>query len=110
MSQLSPEQHPTASNENEQFSPKSFIIFCLDEDGNVAFEASWGETEEDIRKFAVLLNKINNGTFDKMIVEQLKLQSKESGDSKKYTIFNKIYKELNKPKDLVVDPTNVELN
>ena len=30
--------------------------------------------------------------------------------NKNFTIFNKAYKELNKPKDLVVDPTNVELH
>jgi hypothetical protein len=76
----------------------------------MAFQASWGETTEEVRKFATLLNKVNNGSFDKMIIEQLKQQSKEQGDTKNYTIFNKAYKELNKPKDLVVDPTNVELN
>jgi hypothetical protein len=97
-------------NTSDSFSPKSFIIFCLDDEGNVAFEASWGDNQEDIKKFAVLLNKINNGNFEKMIVDQLKLQSKEKSDSKGYAIFNKSYKDLQKPKDLVVDPTSVELN
>ena len=107
MSKSSPGPLPTASNE-EQFAPRSFVIFCLDEEGNVAFEASWGETEQEIKQFAVLLNKINSGAFDKMIVDQLKLQSKEKNDAKSFTIFNKAYKVSTK--DLVVDPTNVELN
>ena len=107
MSKSSPEQPPIASDE-APFSPKSFVIFCLDEDGNVAFEASWGETEQDIKKFATLLNKVNSGAFDKMIVDQLKLQSKEKNDMKSFTIFNKAYKISSK--DLVVDPTNVELS
>ena len=99
-----------AHNTSDNFSPKSFIIFCLDEEGSVAFEASWGDNQEDIKKFAILLNKINNGNFEKMIIDQLKLQSKEKSDPKGYAAFNKAYKELQKPKDLVVDPTNVELN
>jgi hypothetical protein len=97
-----------AQENSEQFSPKSFIIFCLDEEGSVAFEASWGETDEDIKKFAALLIKINAGTFDKMIVDQLKLQSKEQNNTKGFSVFNKAYKTSSK--DLVVDPTNVELN
>jgi hypothetical protein len=97
-------------NSSNDFSPSSFVIFCLDEDGNIAFQASWGETPEDIKKFALLLNKVNSGSFDKMIIEQLKEQSKEQGDTKNFTIFSKAYKELNKSKDLVVDPINVELN
>ena len=35
----------------EEFRPKSFIIFCLDDDGEIAFEASWGNTPEDIKNF-----------------------------------------------------------
>jgi len=105
MSKSFQEEVPSSS---DNFSPKSFLIFCLDDEGNVAFEASWGESSEDIQKFAALLHKINTGAFDKMIVEQLKTQSKEKGDLKNYNIFNKAYK-INS-KDLVVDPTNVELN
>jgi len=55
MSKSSPEAPLNTSDENN-FSPKSFVIFCLDEQGNVAFEASWGETQEDIKKFAALMN------------------------------------------------------
>lgn len=106
MSKSLPEQHQTALNEGD-FAPKSFIIFCLDENGNVAFEASWGESDEDIKKFAALLTKINTGAFDKMIVDQLKLQSKEKNTPKQFSVFNKAYKVSSK--DLVVDPTNVEL-
>ena len=52
----------------EEFLPKSFIIFCLDTEDNVVFEASWGEEIEDIKKFSVLLHKIKSGDFDKMIL------------------------------------------
>lgn len=98
-------------SDESDFLPKSFIIFCLDEEGNVAFESSWGDTDSDIKKFAALLSKINSGTFEKMIIDQLKQQSKtQENGSKNYSIFNKTYKGLTKPSDLVVDPTNVELN
>ena len=96
--------------DDSQFSPKSFIIFCLDEEGNVAFEAAWGEKEADIKKFAHLLSKINSGHFEKMILDQLKQQSKtQDNGSKNHSIFNREYKQLTKPSNLVVDPTNVEL-
>jgi hypothetical protein len=108
MSKSSPEAPLNTSDENN-FSPKSFVIFCLDEQGNVAFEASWGETQEDIKKFAALMNKINKGTFENMILEQLKIQAKENSQPKELAMFNKAYKDLKKPKNLVVDPTNVEL-
>jgi hypothetical protein len=105
------QQPPQDSLDESNFSPKSFIIFCLDETGNIAFEASWGDTAEDIKKFALLLHKINIGEFENMILDQLKIQEKEKGNSNKnYNTFNKAYKELKKPTDLVVDPTNVELN
>lgn len=95
----------------EEFLPISFIIFCLDTEDNVVFEASWGEEIEDIKKFSVLLHKIKSGDFDKMILDQLKIQSKEiSNGSKKYTAFLKAYNELDAPLSLVVDPTKVELN
>lgn len=94
--------------DSEQFQPKSFIIFCLDSSGDIALEMSWGDSEQDIKKFATLLNNINSGSFEKMIIDQLKIQSKEKKDTKGFSIFNKAYKVS--AKDLVVDPTNVELN
>ena len=108
MSKSSQEAHHKSSND---FSPKSFVIFCLEDESNIAFEASWGETPEDIKNFAILLNKINNGEFAKLILDQLKLQSKkETNGIKNFNMFNKVYRELQKPIDLVVDPTEVELN
>jgi len=101
-------QSAVTQEDSNEFLPKSFIIFCLDDAGDIAFEMSWGETDEDIKKFAVLLNKINAGQFEKMILEQLKLQCKEKNDTKGFSVFNKAYK-VN-VKDLVVDPTNVELH
>lgn len=98
-------------NSDDPFTPKSFIIFCLDDAGDVAFEASWGDTVEDIKKFAILLNNVNNGLFQQLILEQLKIQAKDKkSGTKEYSAFIKTYKELQKPTDLVVDPTSVELN
>lgn len=103
--------YQSRKEDSSEFSPQSFIIFCLDQEGNIAFEAAWGETSEDIKRFALLLHKINTGEFEKMILDQLKLQEKEKGNAtKNYTIFSKAYKDLKKPSDLVVDPTSVELN
>jgi hypothetical protein len=101
----------TQEDSTDEFSPKSFVIFCLDDDDNVAFEASWGQEIEDIKKFAFLLHKVKSGDFDKMILDQLKLQSKDvPNGNKKYTAFIKAYNELDSPLSLVVDPTKVELN
>lgn len=101
----------TQSSSDENFSPTSFLIFCLDEEGNVAFEASWGENIEDVKKFAALISSLTNGDFNKMIEEQLKLQSKDIPDGKKkFSAFNKIYSDSKSPSNLVIDPTRVELN
>jgi hypothetical protein len=111
MSKSSQATHQNHSDED--FIPKSFIIFCLDASGDIAFEVSWGESAADIKKFASLLKKINNGEFESMIVEQLKEQSLTTAkETKNYAIFNKVYKQLdqNLELDLVIDPTEVELN
>lgn len=98
-------------NSDDSFTPKSFIIFCLDDTGDVAFEVSWGDTIEDIKKFAILLSNVNDGTFQQLILDQLKTQAKDKKTgTKEYSAFIKTYKELQKPTDLVVDPTSVELN
>jgi hypothetical protein len=87
------------------------MIFCLDEEGSVAFEASWGDTIDDVKKFAALANSVTNGDFNKMIEEQLKLQSKDISDGrKKFSAFSKIYSEAKSSSNLVIDPTRVELN
>ena len=95
----------------EEFRPKSFIIFCLDDDGEIAFEASWGNTPEDIKNFATLLYQVNNGNFDNIIENQLKEQSKsEPNGSKNFSLFSKTYKSLSSPSMLVIDPMEVILN
>lgn len=101
----------TQGDLTEDFTPQSFIIFCLDSDGNVAFEVAWGNTTEEIKKFALLLNKSTTGEFNDLILEQLKVQSKlmENG-LKKFNIFSKAFNELSSPTSLVIDPTNVELS
>jgi hypothetical protein len=102
---------PPNPSDEEDFKPKSFIIFCLDDNGDMAFEASWGDTLDDVKNFATLLKKIFDGELDNIVVNQMKEQSKLMNDgSKKYAIFAKTYKNLSKPLDLVIDPTEVELN
>jgi hypothetical protein len=96
---------------DESFAPKSFIILCVDEDDSIAFEASWGDSLEDVKKFASLVSNLTNGEFNKMITDQLKLQSKDIVDGKKkFAAFNKIYNDSKVPSNLVIDPTEVELN
>lgn len=96
---------------DESFTPNSFIILCIDADGNIAFEASWGDSIDDVKKFASLISNLTNGEFNKMISDQLKLQSKDIADGKKkFSTFNKIYNESKIPSNLVIDPTEVELN
>jgi hypothetical protein len=96
---------------DDSFTPTSFIILCIDDDGSVAFEASWGNSMEDVKKFASLVSSLTNGEFNKMISDQLKLQSKDIADGKrKFNAFNKIYNDSKVPSNLVIDPTEVELN
>lgn len=101
-----PPQEPS-----DNFNPESFVIFCLDAEGNVAFEASWGNTIDDVKKFGALLSNITNGEFNSIILEQLKDQAKtlENG-MKKFNVLQKIINASQKPSDLVIDPTEVELN
>jgi hypothetical protein len=95
----------------EDFTPQSFIIFCLDSDGSVAFEVSWGDTIEEIKKFTLLLHKATTGEFNELISEQLKIQSKNIENGlKKFNAFSKTFNELSSPLSLVIDPTNVELS
>jgi len=108
---MSNQSQVTDPSSDDNFSPTSFIIFCLDEQGDVAFEASWGDTMDDVKKFASLMSSVTNGEFNKMIEAQLKLQSKDIVDGKKkFTAFSKIYSESKVPSNLVIDPTQVELN
>ena len=59
----------------------------------------------------MLLHKISNGEFDSTIENQLKEQSKnEINGSKNFSLFSKVYKSLNSPSVLVIDPTEVILN
>jgi hypothetical protein len=108
---MSNQSQVTDHNSDDSFSPKSFIIFCLDDQGDVAFEASWGDTIDDVKKFASLMSSVTNGEFNKMIEDQLKIQAKDITDGKKkFSAFSKIYSESKTPSNLVIDPTQVELN
>jgi len=108
---MSNQSQETLLSSDEPFLPKSFMFFCIDNEGSVAFEASWGDTIEDVKQFATLVSNITNGDFNKMIEEQLKLQSKDMPDGKKkFSAFHKVYSESKSPSNLVIDPTRVELN
>lgn len=100
-----------AQEPSDNFSPESFVIFCLDAEGNVAFEASWGNSIEDVKKFGALLSNVTSGEFNAIILEQLKEQSKTlQNGMKKFNVLQKIINNSEKPSDLVIDPTEVELN
>ncbi len=108
---MSKSHQATPPNPSDEFVPKSFIIFCLDEESNIAFEASWGESIEDVKKFAILLTKITNGEFNEMVLQQLKEQAKQiENGNKKFLALQKIIKDSQMPSELVIDPANVELN
>ena len=108
---MSKSYQATAPNPSDEFVPKSFIIFCLDQESNIAFEASWGDSVEDVKKFGILLLKITSGEFNNMILEQLKEQAKDiENGNKKFLALQKVIKDAQAPSELVIDPANVELN
>lgn len=98
-----------SSTEQINFETSSFLLFCLDEAGNIAYEMSWGKTVEDAQKFAVLLSKITNNELTGELLQQLKKDSKnEKNGKKKYTVVDSI---VNRKTDdeLAVNPTEVEI-
>jgi len=112
-------------NESYQQSPQHssseiniFLIFCLDKDGVVNFEGSWGNTSEDVKKFSSMLHSVTSGKYNRDIFSKLKEMSKEveMGEiryGEMMSSFNKIqnfYKNKSSKGKLVVDPTRVELN
>jgi hypothetical protein len=104
-------QKKSQSPDQGDFHPKSFVIFCVDHDDNIALDLSWGENLIDIKNFAQLLSKITSGDFNSLILQQLKEQSKSINDgNRKYSAFDKEFKSNKSSVDLVVDPTQVELN
>lgn len=98
-----------SSQELADFETSSFLLFCLDDNGNIAFETSWGQTVEDAQRFAILLSKITNNELTTDLLKQLKEISKnEKNGKKKYSIVEGI---VNKKEDsdLVVLPTEVDI-
>lgn len=97
---------------DDSFDPKSFIIFCLDDNGDIGLDLSWGDSHADIKKFAQMISSCTSGKLNEAILEYVKLQSEKiSNGQKKYTIFKKEFGAKNgSTSDLVVDPTDVELN
>ena len=99
-----------ASNDNK-FSPKSFLIICIDENGDIGLEMSWGETIEDVKKFAKMLDGCVNGKFNSVILNNLEEQSKAvKNGTKKYNVFKKeFHHKIKDDSGLVINPTMVEL-
>lgn len=98
-----------SSQELENFQTSSFLLFCLDDSGNIAFETSWGTTIEDVQRFAMLLLKVTNNELTNDILKQLKEVSKsEKNGKKKYAIVDQT---LNRKDEdsLAVSPTEVEI-
>lgn len=98
-----------SSQELADFQTSSFLLFCLDENGNIAFETSWGSTLDDVQRFALLLSKITNNELTHDVLKQLKEISKnEKNGKKKYSIVEQI---VNKKEDfdLAVWPTEVDI-
>jgi hypothetical protein len=87
-----------------EFNYDSFILFCLDEEGNIAFEASPGKTTEQARMFAAMLCKIFENELTPFVLEQLKTQLK---NNKRYKIISEALSK--EPEDLAVDPIEVEI-
>jgi hypothetical protein len=103
--------HQQQQDQSDDFQPKSFFIACLDKDGNVGIEGSWGDSMEDVKKFATLLKRLTNGDFSDIILSQFKEQSKNvNNGNRKYTAFANIMKKKAKIEDLVISPTEVEVN
>ena len=98
-----------SSQELADFQTSSFLLFCLDENGNIAFETSWGSTLDDDQRFALLLCKVTNNELTLEVLKQLKEISKtEKNGKKKYSIVEQI---VNKKEDfdLAVSPTEVDI-
>lgn len=100
----------TQEDHSGEFKPKSFLFFCVDQNGDTGFEINFGDKINDVKKFSNLLKNIVSGEFNSLILEQIKEQITTVPDGvKKYKIIENTLKEKN-TKDLVVNPTNVEIN
>lgn len=98
------------SNHSDEFKPKSFLFFCIDQNGDIGFEVHFGEKINDVKKFANLLSKITGGDFNQTILNEIKEQADLKPDGiKKYKVIENVLKNKVK-KDLVVNPTEVEIN
>lgn len=99
----------TQEDHSGEFKPKSFLFFCVDQNGDIGFEVDFGDKINDVKKFSNLLKSIISGEFNSLILEQIKEQSENIPDGiKKYKILENTLKEKN-IKDLVVNPISVEI-
>ena len=102
--------HQDQVDTSGEFQPKSFLFFCIDQNGDTGFEVSFGDKISDVKKFSTLLKSIVFGEFNSLILEQIKEQIATVPDGiKKYKVIENALKEKN-TKDLVVNATNVEIN
>ena len=109
--------HPPDSTDNEPTSTCFFLV-GINNQGELEFESSWGETVEDVKLFANLMVAITNGGFDEIIISHLREQCrKDDVEKKNFALFHKTYKNSrnkirnssSEANELVVDPTSVEL-
>jgi ribosomal protein L4 len=101
---------PDQTDHSDEFKPKAFLFFCIDQNGDIGFEVQLGEKINDTRKFANMLNKVTIGEFNEVILDQIKEQTENISDgNKKYKIVESALKQK-LVKDLVVNPTKVEIN
>lgn len=98
-----------SSPEMDNFKAASFLWFALDENGNIVFETHWGESMDQVQRFATLLQMLTQGELTNEIMKQLRSMVKDSkSGKKKYSIVDQI---VNKKEDndLAVSPMEVEI-
>lgn len=94
----------SSQEHSNEFEYESFILFCLDEDGNIAFEVNCGKTTDQIKLFGIMLSKIFNDELTPFVLSQIKENLK---NNKKYKIIEAALSK--EPEDLAVDPLEVEI-
>lgn len=96
----------------DEYSPRSFIIFTVDEDDNAGCELHWGDDKKDIAVFASLLQAITTGELNESIRLLLAEKSKQEKNGKTaIKIIEKTFKNSipDGDNEVIIDPLNVEI-
>ena len=97
------------SQEPTDFQMQSFLLFCLDENGDINLDMSWGNSVDEVRNFSMLLSKIVNNELTKVILEHLKKTSEtQPHGKKKYSIVEQMTTKK-QDDDLAISPIEVEI-